>query len=70
MIRYLCFAEHWIKSVMVLVSSVSMALLVNGREGNWFFSKRGLRQGDPLSHYLFLVLKVFLRACKVRCKTG
>jgi hypothetical protein len=44
---------RWIKSILVTSKSV---FLVNGYPGPWFSYKKGLRQGDPLSLYLFLLV--------------
>ena len=38
------------------LSSVSYAILVNGNAKEWVKASRGLRQGDPLSSFLFTIV--------------
>jgi hypothetical protein len=70
MIRRMGFNEQWIALIMECVTTVRYQVKVNGELSASFTPQRGLRQGDPLSPYLFLLCVEAFSALLSRDENG
>ena len=69
-LRKMGFGERWIKWVGWCISTAKFYVLVNGSPSGFFQSLRGLRQGDPLSPYLFMIAMEVFRCLLRRAISG
>jgi len=56
MLGRLGFCDKWILCIKSCLESASVSILVNGSPTKEFFPIKGLRQGNPLTSFLFLIV--------------
>ena len=68
------FSPKWISWIKSFISGGSVAVNVNNDIGHYFQTKKGLRQGDPLSPLLFNIvtdmLAIFIKRAKDQGQIG
>ncbi|RVW90264.1 hypothetical protein CK203_036717 [Vitis vinifera] len=62
------FSPKWRNWMRGCLSSVSYAILVNENAKGWVKTSRGLRQGDPLSSFLFTIVADVLSRMMLRAE--
>ena len=64
------FHSKWVELIKACISTVSYSVIVNDNVCGFFTSTRGIRQGDPLSPYLFILcMEILTRTLRKALRT-
>lgn len=62
LLTHMGFSKRWINWISMILSSASTKIICNGSPGHRICHARGLRQGDPLSPLIFVLVMEALNA--------
>lgn len=61
MMKHLGFCDKWIRWVKMILSSATASVILNGVPGKVINCRRGVRQGDPFSPLLYVIVAELLQ---------
>ncbi|XP_058753184.1 uncharacterized protein LOC131626385 [Vicia villosa] len=69
-LREMNFPPHFTKWIMLCMTTASYRYYIHGRQSKILKAKRGLRQGDPMSPLLYVLIMEYLHRClkKLQCR--
>ncbi|XP_058784051.1 uncharacterized protein LOC131658815 [Vicia villosa] len=68
-LREMSFPPQFTQWIMMCVTTVSYRYSIQGRHSRILKAKRGLRQGDPISPLLFVLIMEYLHRCLSKLKS-
>ncbi|OMO66560.1 reverse transcriptase [Corchorus capsularis] len=71
MLDFYNFPRELVQLIMSAITDPSLTVMVNGSPSKEFEASRGIRQGDPISLYIFILCMEYLSLCiEHECKEG